>query len=411
MTKYNIRLAMPAIVVVLSVLSAVSADTWRLGQDQDWQAVSTEGKDKFLMAVVEAKKLVNSGQSEAAREAFDNLKKDFPEIAGSDLDDFIEAEMLFCEGKLKKAADAYDKLYTKYPQSKLRQAALDRQFSIGTAFLAGQKKTVLGIFKVAGFADGAKIMKRITEHAGDTSIGIEAAVVLAQKHEERGEFVTAYRIYEKLLTEHPDNDFRDQILEREFAIATAYLGGQKRQFLRVVKIKGYAYGVKIMEKITDRAGIDSQIGLKAALAVAEHYEKRKKFNQAYLKWWEISLQWQRGKTGRDALLGMARCKHAAYNLYPENKRPFYDTSNLSMAKSCYEKFKLLYPKDTEEMEVDEILTEIDEQLAESQLSIGEYYYKTDNIQSANLYFNMVISDWPTTKAAEMAKEMLTGVDK
>jgi hypothetical protein len=214
-----------------------------------------------------------------------------------------------------------------------------------------------------------------------------------------------------LLTEHPDNDFRNQILEREFAIATAYIGGQKRQFLRVVKIKGHAYGVKIMEKITDRAGIDSQIGLKAALAVAEHYEKRKKFNQAYLKWWEISLQWQRGKTGRDALLGMARCKRAAYNLYPENKRPFYDTSNLSMAKSCYDKFKLLYPKDAEEMEVDRILTEIDEQLAESQLNIGKYYYKTDNIQSANLYFNMVISDWPTTKAAEIAKEMLTGVDK
>jgi outer membrane protein assembly factor BamD (BamD/ComL family) len=398
---------MSATIALLFVLSSAYADTWLLGQNQDWQEVSADGKDKFLMAVVEAKKLVNSGQSEAAHEAYENLKKDFPEITGSDLDDFIEAEMLFCKGKLRKAADAYDKLYTEYPQSKLRQAALDRQFSIGIAYLTGQKKSLLGVFKVRGFADGVKIMKRIIEHAGDTSIGIEAAVTLGQKHEERGELITAYRIYEKLLTEHPDNDYREQILNREFAIATAYLGGQRRQFLRVVKIKGHAYGVKIMEKITDRAGIDSPIGLEAALAVAEHYEKRKKYNQAYLKWWEISLQWQRGKTGRDALLGMARCKHAAYNLYPENKRAFYDVSNLNMAKSCYDKFKLLYPKDAEEMDVDTILTEIDEQLANSQLNIGQYYYKTDNIQSANLYFNMVISDWPNTKAAKTAKEMLT----
>jgi outer membrane protein assembly factor BamD (BamD/ComL family) len=131
------------------------------------------------------------------------------------------------------------------------------------------------------------------------------------------------------------------------------------------------------------------------------------FNDAYFKWWEISLQWQTGKTGRDALLNMARCKHAAYNNHPEHKRPFYDDSNLNIAKSCYEKLKLLYPKDADEIGADNILKEINEQLAHKQFSIGLYYQRTGNKQSANLYFDMVISDWTDTKAAEMAKEMLT----
>jgi len=399
------------IVLVISAvsvaLSTVSADTWRLQKDQNWKAVSAQGKDKFLLAVAETKKLVNTGQTKPARKAFDKLKKDFPEIAGSDLDAFIKAEMLYCKGKFIEAVKGYDKLLTEYPQSELRDAALDRQFAIASAFLDGQKKTVLGIFKVEGFAEGLKIMKRISERADDTPIGTEAAITVAQKYEERGDFTRAIRIYEKLLTEHPDSDFRELVLDRQYAIATAYLGGQRKRVLHIIKMKGYAEGVRIMEKITDRAGLDTPTGLKAATMVAKHYEKREKFNEAYLKWWEISSQWQTGNTGVDALLGMGRCKLAAYNNHPEHKRPFYDASNLNIAKSCYERLKLLYPKNAEEIAVDQIIEEIDEQLAYKQFSIGRYYHRTGNRQSANLYFDMVITDWPDTKAVEMAKEMLT----
>jgi len=161
-----------------------------------------------------------------------------------------------------------------------------------------------------------------------------------------------------------------------------------------------------MEKITDRVGIDTQMGIKASVAVAENYEQRKKFNEAYLKWWEISLEWEMGPVGRDALLGMARNKHAVYNQHPEHKRTYYDASCLSSAKSYYGRFKLLYPIDAKEIGVDEILGEIDEQLAYKQLSIGRYYQRTGNRQSANLYYDMVVNNWPDSKAAEEAKEML-----
>ena len=408
MLKYKVLLMVFAIAIVPSAISVVRADTWRLGKDQDWQAVSAEGGDKFLMAVAGTKKLVNTGQTKAASRAFDKLKEDFPEIVGPDLDVFIKAEMLFCKGKFTQAVDHYEKLITTYPESKLREAALDRQFGIAKAYLGGQKKTVLGIFEVEGYAEGMKIMERIIKQAPDTPIGTEASVTMAQQYEEKNHFTRALRIYEKLLTEKPDSDFRDQVMDRQYAIATAYLGGQNKQVLRVIKFKGYAEGVRIMEKITDRAGLDTRMGLKASIAVAEHYERKKEFNSAYLKWWEISSQYQAGKIGRDSLLNMARCKHAAYNNHPEHRRPFYDSSNLSIAKSCYERFKLLYPGDPEETNIDTKLKEINEQLAYKQFTIGQYYQRTGNRQSANLYFDMVINDWPDTEAAKMAKEILAG---
>jgi outer membrane protein assembly factor BamD (BamD/ComL family) len=297
---------------LLSGSSMASAKTWHLQHGQDWEQVSAQGQDRYLLAVAEIKQLVAAGRTGAVAGAYEKLKKDFPEIAGPDLDAFIEAEIFFSRGKFTKAVRAYDRLLVEFSQSRLYEAALDRQFSIATAFLAGRKRSVLGIFKM----------------------------------------------------------------------------------------RGYAEGVRIMEKITDRAGT-APIGVKADVAVAENYERRGKFDAAYSQWSLISSRY--GGTGRiakEALLAMARCKHAAY----EGQN--YDVSNLVSAKSYYENFRLRYPEDAKAYDIDKIIVQIDGQLAYKQFSIGRYYQRTGNKQSANLYYQMVLDDWPQTTAAKMAEEAL-----
>lgn len=306
MLENRMQISILFVAVVLSALSTSVAGT------------PADTESEFLTAVAEASNSVETGHKRAVLKAYNAIRTDFPEIIGLDFDVFVKAEVYYCKGMFSKAVRNYNKLQNEYPRSKLIDASLDREFDIGTAYLAGRKKTLLGI----------------------------------------------------------------------------------------IKIKGYAEGIRIMELITDRVGLDTEMGIKASVAVAKNYEQRKKFNEAYLKWWEISLEWETGPVGRDALLGMARNKFAVYNKHPVNKRTFYDSSCLSSAKSYYERFKLLYLGDAREIGVDEILKEIDEQLAYKQLSIGRYYQKTGKIQSANLYYDMVVNNWPDTSAAQQARELL-----
>ena len=331
MPKYGIRVVIVlALMLMLSAFSAVLAEIQHPEQALDFKSVSQQSQDKqdkYLLSVARIKKLVDTGQCGEADEAFNQLKTDFPEIAGpdsNDLDIFIEAEMLRCRGKFAKAARSYGRLLDEFPpESKFYEAALDRQFRIATAFLAGEKKPVLGLFK----------------------------------------------------------------------------------------IKGYAEGARIMEDISYRVGPDDPMAIRAALAVAESYQKRKKFDEAYYNWSLIQEQCKTDQIGKDALLAMARCKLAKY------KGPEYDTSVLigrpfnpesfyNSAKSCYEKFKQDYPEDTKKFKIERRLKEIDEQLALKQFEIGRYYQKTGNELSANLYYQMVVNRWPQTNAAKMAKEML-----
>ena len=163
-----------------------------------------------------------------------------------------------------------------------------------------------------------------------------------------------------------------------------------------------------MEKITDSSGIQSPLGLRAALAVAQNYHNREMFNDEYLKRWEISLQYKTGQVAKDALLGMAASKHAVYNRHPEEKRAFYDPASLSTARTYYQRFKTIYPEDAKKLEIDAMIKVIDEQLAEKQLTIAKYYHRTGHIQSANLYYDMVLNDYPNTVAAKAASQGLTG---
>jgi outer membrane protein assembly factor BamD (BamD/ComL family) len=305
MRKHKRLFVILAAIAGLSALPVFSAETWRLGEE-GLKAVSAE--DKYLLAVAEIKNLINTGETKAVGQAVDKLKKDFPQIAGPDLDAFMKAEMLFCKGKLTRAVRSYDKFLAEFPKSELHEAALDREFAIATAFLGGQKKTVLGVFKMSRYAEG----------------------------------------------------------------------------------------VKVMESISDRAG-NAPIGVKAAITVAESYEKRGRFTEAYLKWSEISSRWPTGQIAKESLLSMARCKHAAY------RGPRFDISSLISAKSYYENFKLRYPEDAKEIDVDKILKQIDEQSAYKEFNTGEYYRLNGKRQSAKLYYQRVVSIWPDSTAAKMTK--------
>ena len=321
--------------------SAISEQSWRLEQGQEWKPVSKQSQDRYLLSVAQIKKLVDTSRCRDAKQAFGQLKRDFPEIAGADSNDleiYIEAELLRCKGKFTKAVRKYEKLLTD-PNSELYEAALYGEFSIAKAFLAGRKKTVLGVFKIKGYAEGVRIMERISDKLApqDATIAMDASVEVAKNYEERG-------------------------------------------------------------------SIDKE-----------------NYDLAYIKWSDIfetyadkprtSSSWPTGEIGKDALLAMARCKQAMFN-GPEYDmsdlvgRPFNPVSYSNSAKGRYKQFGAEYPEDAKKFKIDKILKEIDEQVALKRLKIGQYYQKTGSNEPANLYYQMVIDEWPETEAARMAKQEL-----
>jgi outer membrane protein assembly factor BamD (BamD/ComL family) len=296
---------------LLGLISTMGAETWHLEKGNDWKQVQPDSQDSFLMAVADIKGLINNGKSRQVRKAWDKLKQDFPEIQGPDVDAFIKAELLYAKRKFNKSVREYDNFMDNYPESELYQVALDRQFSIAEAYLRGQKRTVLKIFR----------------------------------------------------------------------------------------IRGYAEGEKIMDKISDRAGI-APLAERANIAVAQSNEERGKYEDAYQRWSQILSKWPTGQTGKNSLLAMARCKYLAYN------GPRYDVSDLVSARTYYQNFKSRYPEDAKELDIDARIQNIDELLSEKQFQIAQFYQKTANIDSAGIYYQAIMEQWPDTSAGKISERVL-----
>jgi len=288
-----------------------SAQTFHLGESQEWQDVASVEESSYLLGVSKLKQNISSGDVKQAKLSIEELVVQHPELAGEDLNAFMSAEYLLASGKLTKAAEKYKAFAKDFPESWLFEASVERQFDIANAFLEGEKHRVLKILKLSAYDDGATMMQHVSDITGNESL--------------------AKRCLERL---------------------------------------------------------------------AQAYEDRELYPDAYETWAQISSRWPTGKTGQEALLGMARSMHSGY------KGPRYQSAGLKSAKGYYSSYERIYTEDAQELKIPEVNIQITEQMAYKQYSVGKYYQKTGSYVAASSYYQYVVENWPGSSACELAQHQL-----
>jgi hypothetical protein len=227
----------------------------------------------------------------------------------------------------------------------------------------------------------------------------------AEDYLTRNKWLKAAKVYQTLLEDFPDSPLKDAALKRLYKIGIAYVKGREKSVFGVFHFRGDAEGVKILQVVTDEVGLEDPngMGVSAAKAAARSHEERNQYEDAYLKWLEISTVWQTGPLGQQALLGMAMNKRAVYDARPPERRALFDATSLKTSRSYYTQFIRDFPGKTKELGIAKVIADIDEQIAYKELSIGQYYDRTGEAQAANIYFNMVIANWPESEAAQEAR--------
>jgi outer membrane protein assembly factor BamD (BamD/ComL family) len=214
--------------------------------------------------------------------------------------------------------------------------------------------------------------------------------------------------YDKLLKNFPGSEYAGTANAREYDMAKAYLNGRKKIVLWFIPMDGHAEGVKIMEKITDRTGLQDPngVGLKAAIDVAEYHESVREYLDAYTKWAEIAAYWEKGPVAKRAIYRMAEDNFLAYDEHPPARRAFFDATPLITARKYYEKYAKLWPGEVDSLDIPDKLKQIDEKMAFKQYTIGQYYRRAGKKDAAGYYFDMTVKNWPKTEGADKAREAL-----
>lgn len=220
----------------------------------------------------------------------------------------------------------------------------------------------------------------------------------------KGNLSKAAKQYSRCLSEYPDSPLQAAASERLYAIGTAYASGQKRVFIKILRFSAHEEGEKILRDLADRGG-NSPLAYRSLLTVAENQERRKQYLDAYQTWAEIADRWPTGTTGQQALLRMAQSLHAAY------RSPHYDATVLRGAGSYFEDYKNRYEASAKELQISETLELITEQQAYKIFFVGLYYEKVEKIEPAKMYYQTAMTQWPKTRAAEMAQSHLDAIER
>ncbi len=223
------------------------------------------------------------------------------------------------------------------------------------------------------------------------------AFLAAEMHYKEGELVKGAEAYEQFLNDYPRSPLFTAAIERQFYAGQEFLRGRRRRFWRIFRIRAYDYGVTVMARISDRMGT-AEIALRAEQAIAESYQQRRQYDKAYEKWSQIRTRWPRGEPPREALLGMARNKYAAY------KGPEFDASSLISARSFYQSFQIRYSDHAEKLDIAAVIEEIEEEIAYRYYLIAQSYKRSRRPEAAEKYYQKVLEDWPDTRAVELVEK-------
>ena len=184
-----------AIMIILS--SPASGETFQLGDDQ-WVNVADSPDSQYIQAISKLKRQVSNGEVNAANESILKMKADFPDKTGADFDSYMIGEIFYANAKWAKAVNAYNAFLDSFPNSPLYESALERQLSVATAYLNGEKRVILKFIKLSAVEDAAAIIYKVVDRVGDSPMAQRALVLLANSYSKNKAYLDARETWSEI---------------------------------------------------------------------------------------------------------------------------------------------------------------------------------------------------------------------
>jgi len=235
----------------------------------------------------------------------------------------------------------------------------------------------------------------------------DAEYLIGRYWEVKGVGERAFIEYQKLLTKYPKSTNYDEIMQREFDIATTYYNGK---FFRA-----FFHTIPLYRSMDKTAGMFGQIvtngpyssiAPQAQMMVGQTREKQKNYTEA-ADAYELAADryHDRGNVAADATYkaGLAYNKQA--------KTAEYDQGTAGQAISTFTDFITLYPDDARVPDAQKMIAVLKTEQSHGNFKIAQFYEKSKRWKAALIYYNEVLVQDPNSPYANQAREHIAALKK
>jgi outer membrane protein assembly factor BamD len=234
----------------------------------------------------------------------------------------------------------------------------------------------------------------------------QAQYLVGRCYEAKGQDEKAFKAYQKVLEQYPKIESYQEILQRQFQIASRFLAGQW------FKLFGYIPFFPSMDKTADmyaqiiRNGPYSKIAPEAQMNIGAAREKESEYSLAVKAYERAADRYSdRPEVAADAIFkaGMAYNKQA--------RTAEYDQSIAGRAIATFTDFIALFPNDPRVAEAQQIITALKTEQARGSFQTAKFYEKNKKWDGALIYYNEVLLKDPASKLATDARERIALLKK
>jgi outer membrane assembly lipoprotein YfiO len=244
---------------------------------------------------------------------------------------------------------------------------------------------------------------KFTEFYGDSELADGNQFLRGEIRMRQGELVDAAKEFQMVVANYPGSDLfdeavgmqyqiGDQLFERgEQKLAKKWKPFRKRPFKQAIEV--YSMGIENQPFTEGAAEAQYKIGLA--------YFTRGDYIEAGHEYRVVIEEYGNSEWVDEASYGLA-VTYAKSSLPPE-----YDQSPSQLTVDAIDEFEARFPQDSRNEELAEVRQEMIGRIAAHKLLIARFYEKRRKFDSARIYYQVVVEQYPDTEAASTAREWLS----
>lgn len=250
-----------------------------------------------------------------------------------------------------------------------------------------------------------RTFKKMIKNYPNAKATAEARFLRGQILMTKGRWVKAFDTFQEIVVKHADYENFDRVIGAQFECATALMEGARGRILWIIPgFKQYDVAITQFEQIVRNAPYSDYAPLSLMnIAIVAEQEEDPEIAIDSLD--RLINYYPQSMLAPDAYYNMAETYS---NLV---KGAEYDQGSTRQAISYYEDFLILFPQSTYLGEVEANLESMENLLASSRLSLGNFYYNyRANNTAALVFYNETITIAPESESADEARQRIADIE-
>jgi outer membrane protein assembly factor BamD len=251
-----------------------------------------------------------------------------------------------------------------------------------------------------------KAYKRVIKKYPGSLFAPEALHRSAKLYEETRKYTKAFRNLQRVVKEHPAYKNFNEVLSSQYRIAEKLANGARPLYFGLIPgFRQREKGLEFYEQVIVNAPYSDYAPL-ALMNAAQAYTRTDNRDAAIDALDRMINNYPESFLTSDAYLKLAATQASI------TQGPPYDQASTQLALTYFQDYLILYPGESDAAIAAQGFTSSRAMLAESKMTMGDFYYKKrSNYRAAKVFYNEAITLHPDSTTSERARRYLTTIDK